>query len=183
MKYDYRIVLSFAEEQKSIAAGIHDCLELMGISSYFYPRYDHMTWGKNLGAQLPQVYQYQGELGLIILSKEYLNKKYTLIEAEALVNRASTMGQDFLFVLKTDATSPLKIQGISSEKVYLEWDYNPGRIAELLSGQLSSFTVPSSDQPEIAPEKNAGNSQSSSGSGKSIQIQGDLNSDGSISIS
>lgn len=132
METHFDVVISFAEEDRNIAAGIKDCLALMGVKSYYYPDYPVENWGNNLHSHLTELYQYRGIIGLCIYSEHYPIKQFTPIEFEAMAQRHRVSQSPFLFILKTHHGVSLELPGMDANMVWQSWNFNPAQIAKML---------------------------------------------------
>lgn len=184
IKYPFDLVLSFAEEDRNVAAGIKDCLYYIGISTYYYPDHPEENWAHPLGRKLAELYEYGGRMGLVLLSKNYTWKKFTRIEFKALNQRRRKSDADFLLVLRLDDSNPQEIKELPHDLTYLDWQFNPREIAELVKKKLKAQGWKSKkkgkkkEKPVHTPNPNGLNLN---GDGN-IQVGGNITSGGNTRI-
>ncbi len=148
--YPYEIAISFAEEDRNIAVALACGFKLKDIKAYYYPDHKAATLGSNLASELQRIYHEKAQYAVIVLSKNYPNKTYCKIEAEAILHRLQGQDKRYVVVVKTDDTLPIDI-GLPKGLCYEKWDYNPEEIAEALFDILGKEEKlpekPLSDQP------------------------------------
>tara|TARA_Y100000768_G_C23955117_1_gene672341 strand:- start:374 stop:1492 length:1119 start_codon:yes stop_codon:yes gene_type:complete len=133
-KYKYDIAISFAEEDRDIATLLDRVFQsgrLKRIKPFYYPKYEKELIGENLDVLLPKIYGWEAEYALIILSKNYLLKKYCQIELEAIKKRRALQEERYVFVIRKDDT-PVEAIGLPEGFVYRQWNHEPEQFVELL---------------------------------------------------
>lgn len=133
-KYKYDIAISFAEEDRDIATLLDRVFQsgrLKRIKPFYYPKYEKELIGENLDVLLPKIYGWEAEFALIILSKNYLLKKYCQIELEAIKKRRALQEERYVFVIRKDDT-PIEAIGFPEGFVYRQWNHEPEQFVELM---------------------------------------------------
>lgn len=134
MKYD--VALSFAEENKDIAESIAVQLKERGLKSYFYKFENAENWGGNLFNILIDRYKESSKLALVLISKDYVRKRWANIERQ-LIQTVIRNGDDgYLLPLSLDGT---KLEGLTDNTLYQKWKNNPEEIADMLEIKLKSI--------------------------------------------
>lgn len=121
--YKYDIALSFAMEDKEIAEKLSKELNRLEISNYFFPEEDNLAL--NLKAKTWQVYREESRFAVILISKDYVNKKWATEEREVI----QTVNDDrtpYLIPIRIDDTP---VPGLLDNIVYKPWESNASYIA------------------------------------------------------
>jgi len=134
-KKKYDVAISFAEEDRNIAAALECGLELLKIKAYYYPEKSSETIGYNLNDVLPRLYKDEAHYAVIILSEHYPKKKFCQVELKAISERMKSQQDRYLVIVKTDETLPEDIE-LSNDLVYVMWEHNPKKLAESLASML-----------------------------------------------
>ncbi len=182
IEYPFDLVLSFAEEDRNVAAGIKDCLSFLGVKTYYYPDHPEENWARPLGKNLSELYEYGGQMGLVLLSKNYTWKKFTRIEFDALNARRVKSQTDFLLVLRLDDSNLQEIEELPTDLTYLDWQFNPREVAELVKKKLKAQGWKSKDKKKRKEKPTpAPTGQSIKGDGN-VQVGGNITSGGNTRI-
>lgn len=183
-KYAFDLMISFAEEDRNIAAGIKDCLAFHGVRPYYYPDYPEENWARPLGKNLAELYEDGGSLGLVILSQHYVWKKYTQIEFQALNRRRVRSQKDFLLVIRADQIDMELVPELPTDLAYMEWAFNPGKFASLIVKKLQQqgWKKPKKKKKKAAPPKATTAPLAQDAKGKNILQTGHITSGRDIKI-
>jgi hypothetical protein len=185
LKYTYDVVISFADEQKDIAAAIQDFLALWGVTCYHYPHEPGQNWGRDLERSLRRTYLHGGQLGLAIVSADYFNpaKRFTPIEWEALRLRNEVDGgNDFLLTLNVRMPHADLQTHMPAGLTWLDWNSNAREVAELILEKLRQHGwEPTKSTITPLPHLPATQRQTIQGDGN-LQVGGNLSAGGDVTI-
>ncbi|GGD05282.1 toll/interleukin-1 receptor domain-containing protein [Hyunsoonleella pacifica] len=136
-QYKYDIAISFAEEDYQIAKNIALALRKINLEPYYYKDDRGRNWGTNLLDTITKVYKYESRFALILVSKNYLEKKWTTLEREIIqsVHRDSA---DYLLPLKLDDT---QLPDMPPHIIHEEYSNNPDEIAVLCHKKIQSLPI------------------------------------------
>lgn len=145
-KYNYDVAISFAEEDRNAALALALALEIKGLKKvYYYPNQRAATWGTELKMKLENIFLTEARYAVVMLSNNYfdIKKEYTPIEFAAIKKRINEeVGIVYMLPIKLNTNEDLE-KYIDLSKGYLNWQYNPKRIAEELIRCLGkSFPPP-----------------------------------------
>jgi len=131
-KYD--LAISFAGEQREIAELFARRLDASGYS-VFYDEFEMAElWGGDLSVVLGDIYENQARHCLVIVSAEYVNKKWTNLERQNVISRFMNDRSDYILCLKTDETS---LPGVPAVISYLNLgDLGESKVYNLLLQKL-----------------------------------------------
>ena len=177
-QYPFDVALSFAEEDRNVAAGINDCLSFLGVKTYYYPDHPEENWGNPLKTRLPELYEYEARIGLVLLSSSYTQKEYTRIEFNALNRRRRNNRGDFLLILRLDHTSSQELPNVPKDLTYLDWKYNPRKISELILKKLEQLGWQSEPSEKALEEPGSTGTQQMITGDRNIQIGGNVTAGG-----
>lgn len=140
MEYKYDVAISFAEEDRNVALALMLALEISGMKKiYFYPEKRTATWGKGLESSLAQIYETEARYTIILLSDHYFDEMrvYTKIEFNAIEKRSNAQpGIVYMLPVKLDNSRRYEAYRLLAGKAYLEWNYNPKEIAQVVKELL-----------------------------------------------
>jgi hypothetical protein len=119
-KYDYKVAISFAGEQRAIAEELAHCIEKGGGGPVFYDKDVKSTlWGKDLYEHLAEIYKDRAEFCVIIASKEYLERQWTVHERKSAQARAlENKGTEYILPIDYDGT---RLPGLHATVGYLKF--------------------------------------------------------------
>jgi hypothetical protein len=120
--YEYKVAISFAREQRAIAESIARCIQEGGGGPVFYDKDEKAKlWGKDLYEHLADIYCNMAEYCIVISSKEYLEKEWTVHERKSAQARAlQNKGQEYILPIDFDGT---KLPGLLSTIGYLSFTH------------------------------------------------------------
>ena len=117
--YKYDLAVSFASEQRGIAAPLAGWLDASGYSIFYDEFQEGELFGEYLSLELRKIYADESRYCLIILSKKYLEKPWTKLEREAAISEFSKRKGDYILCLKID---DVELPGLPSDIAYLTLD-------------------------------------------------------------
>lgn len=103
-KYRYDVSLSFAGEDREIAERLANALRTKGIR-VFYDKFEKdVLWGKNLYEYLTHIYKENSRYTVLLLSKHYAEKPWTMLERQSAQARAIKEAQEYILPIRLDNT-------------------------------------------------------------------------------
>lgn len=131
-KIKYDVVLSCTGEDLVVAKSIAAALKDQNISYYLYTEHQAEHWGEDILKISIDKYMLEGRLALILISRNYINKKWTEIERQ-IMQTVSSRGEAYILPLRLDDTP---VDGLSSNISYVWWQNDPEKIAALVGQKL-----------------------------------------------
>ncbi len=122
--YKHQIAFSFAQEDIVIAQAIANELTRLNISYYLYTK--EITIGKDITAETYRVYYEESLFGLMIISKKYIQKKWSNKEREIMQAVERNTEYPYIIPLRIDDTD---VEGLANTVKYWKWNDNPSYIA------------------------------------------------------
>ena len=119
-QFTYDIAISFAEEDFSIASGLATILEGNGFKVYYYKHKNHVTVGQELNDILPEIFEHQAKFAIVIISKDYVVKRNTLVEFAAIKARRE-YDKNYLIPIKVGDVNVADLEGLTTDTVYHLW--------------------------------------------------------------
>ena len=131
---NYHVALSFAGEQRVYVDEVANHLKQMGVS-VFYDRFvASEMWGKDLNEFFHHVYEYNCDICVIFVSKEYAEKHYPTQEKRFALSDSVKVIKGRILQVKFDKT---KLPGIPSSIHYLNSsDYTPQELANEIAKKI-----------------------------------------------
>lgn len=115
--YEYDIAISFAGEDRSVAADIAQRLQGEGVK-VFYDDYEKANlWGKDLYEYLAEVYSKHARFCVMILSANYERKLWTNHERQNAQERAFSERKEYILPVRLDDT---RIPGVRDTVGYID---------------------------------------------------------------
>jgi hypothetical protein len=104
--YQYRVAISFAGEQRTIAEAIAVCIRNGGGGPVFYDKNEKARlWGKDLYEHLVEIYRDKAQFCIILVSRQYLEKEWTVHERKSAQARAlENKGEEYILPVDIDGT-------------------------------------------------------------------------------
>lgn len=126
--YKYEVAISFAGEDRAFAESVAKGLRDAGIQVFYDQFYAAELWGEDLSEKLRSVYHDSSEFCIMVISRHYIEKMWTIHERKQAIERLiREKGKTYVL--------PVRLDGFSGEV--------PG-----LSGSISYLSV-TSNQPEL----------------------------------
>jgi formylglycine-generating enzyme len=136
-EYKYDVAISFAEEDKPIAKIISSALKDIGLVSYFYEDENAENWGENLFNIIINRYREEARFSLILISKNYLHKKWANIERQIIETIPAREGSAYLLPLIID---DVKSDWITDSILTVRWKDNPKEIALMIKEKMDKIS-------------------------------------------
>lgn len=131
--YKYQVALSFAGEDREYAKKLYELLKDKNITVFYDENEQHKLWGKNLEKELQLIYQEKSRYCLVLVSKHYSQKDWTMAELEFILQR-SFPNVDHILPLRIDDT---KIPGIKKTIGYIDTRrHTMEKVADLIEEKL-----------------------------------------------
>jgi len=140
LSHKYDVALSFAEEERDIAVSIALAMEAYKLKHYYYPYNYEITLGYSLKEKLPQIYEFDAKYALVLFSKNYLSKRFTKIELDAILRRTN-IEKGYLLPIIVDNIHLNKIEELSEDLTYLKWNKDPKNIARLVCKKVEGLAI------------------------------------------
>ena len=121
MKYKYDLAISFASEQRALAAHFATKLDASGYSIFYDEFHQAELWGQDLSVILGKIYSEEARYCLILLSKEYLEKPWTNHERRFAISQFIKDRSDYVLCLKID---DVDLPGFPSVMAYVTFGDN-----------------------------------------------------------
>lgn len=103
-KYKYDVAISFAGEQRGYAEKLADQIRKSGLA-VFYDGYQQDTiWGKDQSVFFQEVYYKESRWCIMLISKDYVTKKWPAFEAKNAIARQIDQFGDYILPVKFDET-------------------------------------------------------------------------------
>lgn len=144
--YEFKVALSFADEDRSYVEKVARTLRRMGIK-VFYDKYSEVTfWGKDLYSYLDDVYRNKAEYTIIFISENYARKMWTNHERRSAQARAIKENKEYLLPVRFDDT---EISGILPTTGTLNLkNISPRKLSEIIKDKIGPI-----DRFEFFPEE------------------------------
>ena len=128
-KYD--IAISFTEKDVAVAQKMATALRKKGFEVYFYKQENQV--GQQLDRIIEHVFGNRSNYGLVILSREYRQKTWTMIEWRTLQKARKKYRIKKVFIVKID--EDVHLPGLKSTTIYEKWNDNASEIANRIKEQ------------------------------------------------
>jgi formylglycine-generating enzyme len=152
-KNHYDVAISFAEEDVQAATAIKQSLDACGLSTYFYKDERASNWGENLFNVVVDRYKDTATFALVLISKDYVKKRWTNIERQIIQTVFKESGKAYLLPLKLDDTV---LEGMTDNIIYEKWKNNPDEIARLIERKIMDIRRAQQGSEEKAAPAKAG---------------------------
>jgi TIR domain len=134
MKYKYDLALSFAGEERNLAAELARRLDASGYSIFYDEFQQAELWGTDLSVALNNVYSNEARYCLVIVSASYVAKPWTNHERQSAISRFIQHRSEYILCLKVDGTD---LPGLPSVIGYIDFSkYTEDDVYKLLLRKL-----------------------------------------------
>src|SRR5436305_14991101 len=96
----YDVALSFAGEERDLAASLATALRARSVSVFFDEFEKSQIWGKNLYEFLTEIYSSKAEFCIMFLSEAYARKAWPRLERQSAQARALNEGREYILALR-----------------------------------------------------------------------------------
>ena len=133
-KFD--VAISFAGSERSFAEALAEKVRNAGFSVFYDNFYPEHLWGKNLTVFFDDIFRKKSRYCVMIVSKEYAARRWTVHEARSAQARAfQEKGGEYILPIKFDGT---ELDGLLPTIGYLGVDQGVEKISEMLISKLRS---------------------------------------------
>ena len=95
-KFEFEFALSFAGARRDIARALYNALSEKGLKVFFDEEYEHIALGKDGPDYLREMYGEKSHYCVVLISKEYDENSWTILEHEIIEARQLESGHDIL---------------------------------------------------------------------------------------
>lgn len=113
----WQIALSFAGEDRSVAEHLAYRLKALGISVFFDQFEKPLLLGKDLYQYLFEVYSQHAQYCLVLISKHYVEKAWTMHELKAMQAKTLNSKEEYILPIRLDHTD---LPGLAPQIGYLD---------------------------------------------------------------
>lgn len=132
--HEFDFVISYAGEDELLATHLKELLVSGGAKVFFAPDFSAELWGENLYEYLADIYMNKGVYCIILVSKSYVQKYWTLHEWRNAQARIITAKNPYLLPIRLDTS---ELVGLNPNISYLEiTKFSIEKIAELALKKL-----------------------------------------------
>lgn len=135
-RYRYDVALSFAGEDRKLADQLATLLKDRGVRVFYDSWEQAELWGKNLFDHLFAIYSEQARYCIILVSKAYSDKMWTVHERRAAQQRVlENRDVEYLLPVRIDDT---RLPGLPNTVAYLDVEIGMPQIAGLFVKKLGA---------------------------------------------
>ena len=132
--FKYDVGLSFAGEQRWYVGQVAFDLKSRDIGVFYYDYEQERLWGKNLYANLSDIYQNKCRFCVIFVSKEYANKDWPNLELQSAQARALKEKQEYILPARFDVT---EVPGLLDTVHYIDLrETSPSKLGDIIALKL-----------------------------------------------
>lgn len=115
--YPYDVAISYASPQRDCAAELADALKKMGKKVFYDRDLGHELWGMDLAHCLPDKYDREALLTVLLISKDYIERYWPKVEAGAALLKTMREGWQAVLMVSLDGAH---LPGVPGSIVYLD---------------------------------------------------------------
>ena len=124
MSYKYEVAISFAGEDRAFAEAVAKGLRDAGVEVFYDNFYAADLWGEDLSTRLREVYHDSSEFCIMIISKHYVEKMWTIFERQQAIERLiKEKGKAYVLPVRLDGFAS-EVPGLSGAISYLSVNRN-----------------------------------------------------------
>jgi hypothetical protein len=135
-RYPYDVAISFAGEDRAEADALARALKAIGLRVFYDDFEQASLWGKDLFSTLYDVYSHQARYCIMLVSKWYVDKVWTVHERREAQERVlNERDNEYLLPVRIDNTP---LPGLPKTIAYLDASIGMDRVANLFVQKLST---------------------------------------------
>jgi hypothetical protein len=132
----FDVALSFAGDDRALAEQLANGLAEKGLRVFYDRFFKAELWEKDLYEYLADMYEKRSEYCVMLVSKNYLEKKWTTHERKNAQARALVQGSEYILPIRLDET---ELPGLPGTIAYLDIkDNQPMEIVDALLEKIHS---------------------------------------------
>jgi len=116
-KYKFDFAISYASEDQGFASDLHQLLLQEGAQVFFAKEEGAYLWGKGLKKELQNKFGTETRFAVLLLSKFYVKKNYTIYEFN--IAKASEPDRDYEFILPI-CIDKVSLEGLGEDIYYID---------------------------------------------------------------
>ena len=101
----FDVALSYASEQEKFVSRVEKILKGEGVKVFFAPDCEKEYKAKDMFQKLYEIYRYRSKYVVCFVSKEYLQKDYTMHEYECAFLKNKDVGENRIIIVNFDGSS------------------------------------------------------------------------------
>jgi hypothetical protein len=109
--YRYDVAISFATPQHAIASELARELRKLRKEVFYDRDLGHELWGMDLAECLPETYDRQARVTVLLISNEYVQRFWTMVEKAAALKKALREGWQAVLLVSLDGTLLPEVPG------------------------------------------------------------------------
>jgi hypothetical protein len=134
--FRYDVALSYASRDKPVAENLARQLRGLNISTFFDQELQHDLWGIDLARALPSVYDREARVTLLLVSNDYVSRRWPLVEARAAIAKSVREGWDSVLLVSLDGA---RLPEVPDSVVWLDLRAGPKTVADIAVALASRF--------------------------------------------
>jgi hypothetical protein len=115
--YAYDVAISFAGEDRTVAAALVSCLRAAGVNVFYADDMEADLWGKDLFQYFHDVYRRQAKYCVVLVSRHYAAKVWTRHELRQAQARSLFEQSEYILPLRVDDT---ELPGLNPTTAYMD---------------------------------------------------------------
>jgi hypothetical protein len=130
----FDVAISYAGTERTQAQKLAEMVSGAGYAVFFDNFYPEHLWGKNLQIFFDEIYRKRARFCVMFISKEYRDRKWTILEARSAQARAlEEKGREYILPIRVDDT---ELDGLLPTVGYVPISTGIEKIGELLVQKL-----------------------------------------------
>jgi len=150
VEYDFDVAISFAAPEREVARELARLMSVNGVAVFFDEFYSAELWGKDLVESLAEIYERRARYCVVLISKSYCERPYTILERRTAMLRALESKEPYLLPIVTDDAWP---KGLPRSTAFVDLRNTPPRtVATLLVRKVRGDGFPVALPEDGAPK-------------------------------
>jgi TIR domain len=132
----FDVAISYASTERALAEKLAETVRGAGYAVFYDNYYPEHLWGKNLPVFFDEIYRKRARFCVMFVSKEYRDRKWTILEARSAQARAlEEKGKEYILPIRVDDT---ELEGLLPTVGYVPITTGIEKIGELLVQKLGT---------------------------------------------
>ena len=132
----FDVAISYAGTERALAEKLAEMVRGAGYAVFYDNYYPEHLWGKNLPVFFDEIYRKRARFCVMFVSKEYRDRKWTILEARSAQARAlEEKGKEYILPIRIDDA---ELEGLLPTVGYVPISTGIEKIGELLVQKLGT---------------------------------------------
>jgi hypothetical protein len=134
--FRYEVALSYTSKDKAVADELAKQLRALEVKTFYDQEIAHEMWGADLARALPSTYERDARVTVLLVSEEYAQRRWPLVEAAAALAKAIRDGWNSILLVSLDGA---RLPDVPDSVVWLDLKITGKSVADVALALVARF--------------------------------------------